>query len=336
MTFLDQNQKTKEELRKAWLDQCYNNSHSHNSLHVAQVSLVTFDKFLKIKFPNIEEPKVIQELKKIWTDPQTYTKLYQFLNDYVQFLISENLHPTTVKVYFSYLKSYLRFNGIRIYNEDIKQFVKQPKKIKESRMPLSRENVIKLLEQAEKKWKAIILVGISSGARLGEILQSTPLDYDFKAKPITMRIRAETTKTKQERSTFISQEAYKHIKPLLKDRTHFENGFLFIKEWNKDSIRTAEATFSEIRKRAGLTEKYQTSNRYKINFHATRAFFQTKATDKHGGDWAHKMIGHGKYLDQYYRPEANAEKYLELEPLLTIFKEPDVIEDGIKASSLGS
>jgi len=321
MTFLDQNPKSKEELRKAWLDQCFSNSNSNNSLHVAGIALVTFDRFLSIKFPNIEEPKVILELMKIWTDPQTYTKLYQFLNDYVQFLISEKLHPTSIKVYFSFIKSYLRYNGIRIYNEEVKQFVKLPKKTKEARLPLSNENVIKLLEEAENKWKAIILVGISSGARLGEILQSTMKDFDFKAKPITFRIRAYTTKTKQERSTFISKEAYKYIKLIIKGK--LPEDFLFIKHWTKDSIRQAEASFSQIRKRAGLTEKYETSNRYKINFQATRAFFMTKATEVIDGDWSHKMAGHGKYLDQYYRPEANADNYLTLEPYLTIFKEPE-------------
>ena len=67
-------------------------------------------------------------------------------------------------------------------------------------------------------------------------------------------------------------------------------------------------------------ERYHNSNRFIINIHAFRAYFHTKASNKHGSDYANALDGHGAYLKQYYRetPEERAKKYNELESSLLI------------------
>ena len=57
-----------------------------------------------------------------------------------------------------------------------------------------------------------------------------------------------------------------------------------------------------------------------VNLHCLRAYFHTKASQKHGSDYANALDGHGAYLKQYYRedPKERAKKYKELEPSLFI------------------
>jgi len=57
-----------------------------------------------------------------------------------------------------------------------------------------------------------------------------------------------------------------------------------------------------------------------VNIHSFRAYFHTKASQKHGSDYANALDGHGAYLKQYYRedPKERANKYLTLEPSLLI------------------
>jgi len=74
-----------------------------------------------------------------------------------------------------------------------------------------------------------------------------------------------------------------------------------------------------------------------VNIHGFRAYFHTKASQKHGSDYANALDGHGAYLKQYYREtdEERAKKYKELEPSLFIEsfkpetekKKDDIIEN---------
>jgi len=54
--------------------------------------------------------------------------------------------------------------------------------------------------------------------------------------------------------------------------------------------------------------------------HSFRAFFETQASNTHGLEYAHALIGHSGYLEQYYRlsNEDRLEKYIEMEPKITI------------------
>ena len=69
-----------------------------------------------------------------------------------------------------------------------------------------------------------------------------------------------------------------------------------------------------------LTERYPNSIRFVVNIHAFRSYFHTKASQKHGVEYANALDGHGAYLKQYYRedPKERAAKYLTLEPSLLV------------------
>ena len=56
----------------------------------------------------------------------------------------------------------------------------------------------------------------SSGIRLGELVQLELDDVNFETTPTTIRLRAETTKTRTERETYLTAEATNSLKEYLK------------------------------------------------------------------------------------------------------------------------
>lgn len=276
------------------------NSKSYNSGQMAYKALKKYNLFLK----SIDE-----------TDGSIFSKLstikgsedfYLFLNKIVEFF-GVSLSPRATQAYFSFIKDYYRKNGYRIYNEDIKQFVDMPKTIKEKRVPLEKEQIRIMVEAAAKYTKGIILGLVSSGMRSSEFLQIKESDIKWNLDPVEVHLRAEITKTKVDRITFLSPQAVEHF-PKLKPYDI------------QRSLVNLEQDFSILRKKCGLDNKYRNSNVHHITPHRLRAFFKTEASNLHGKDYAEDLIGHEGYLNTYYsiNETERAKKYKELIPKITI------------------
>lgn len=317
MTFLEQN-KSLEELKKDWIQQWFLKSKSHNSKRGAEKAIGWFEIFLDEKYQGQSELQILEDLKLLANDPAKSAQVYLFINSFVQYLNQKGKAVRTVKIYTMFIKSWFRFNGIKVYTDDMKQFVNFPKLVRERRQPVTLEIIQALLKCADPKYKALILCCVSSGARIGEILQATVSDFDFTRTPVRFRIRAETTKTREERETFISRQAAEALKPIIEGKEKTDT--IFSKRFEPvNTIDGIEKAFRKIRESAGFTNKYSNGMSI-VNIHSFRAFFFTKAAKKHGENYAHAMIGHHAYLDQYFREtsEEQAKQYLELEPELTI------------------
>ena len=146
--------------------------------------------------------------------------------------------------------------------------------------------------------------------RLSEGLSLKIRNLHLKTSPIMITLRAEDTKTKESRETYISSECFEKLKPLLENKN--DDDYVFNHhETADDVVKAEEQNFSYLRKRLGLIEKYDNSSRYVVNIHTFRAYFHTKASQKHGSDYANALDGHGAYLKQYYRedPKERAKKY---------------------------
>lgn len=285
---------------------------------MAEAAIKIFDEFLiQIKK---RESSLIQELKNMENKPE----FYLFLNSYIQFLNKRKLTRGSIDIHFSFLKSYLRYQGIRIYREDVSQFVNLPRRITELKSPLTVDIIRTLIDSASAEMRALLLVLASSGMRISEALQLKLQDIDLKSDPVTLRIRAESTKTRQERKGFISKEAVKYLTPIIQNKKPYD--FVFCEIYSHNSLITKESIFNKLRRKCNLLQKYDNERRYHVNIHSFRAFFHTQATKVLGGDTAHALIGHRKYLDQYFRltPEEQGELYKKLEPNITIYGDQKV------------
>ena len=165
--------------------------------------------------------------------------------------------------------------------------------------------------------KMVILWLSSSGMRTSEFLQLKKEDVKLNLDPVEIHIRAETTKTRTDRVTFISQQAKENMtKDIFKSYKEISD------------LLNLEQQFNNLRKACKLTGKYRTSNVHHITLHTFRSYFRTLA-GMLNSDFAEDVLGHeggskssggGGYLKQYVRQsmESKREFYKQLEPKLTI------------------
>jgi len=300
--------------RNEFLDR-YNNPRTKS---IVSDSLKAFDLFRQDAFNDVNEGDIYQQLR----DAKEEQK-YLFLDRMVTFWTRVHISPTTIKVFFTYVKAWLRTQGIKATNEEVKVYVKFPKKHRETRRPLTVETIKSLIDNCDKKYKAFFLFQLSSGMREGETLALRVKDLDITRNPVLVHVRAETTKLKVERFTFISTEAYNALNPLLEGKMPDDKLF----PMNQSALMMY---ISKLRKKTGHVEMYKTidetntsKRRYHVNVHAFRSFFRTRASDIIGQEAAYYLLGQEGYLSQYYRltDDETAEKYRQLEPYITISDE---------------
>jgi len=320
-----------------WLDRMYSKSNSHQTKLNAEVSLRIFDHFAQKQIGLNGKSKVtlIRQYQDMFNldkpDIQgicvSLDKLVRFMSVDHEDIVSAKggifkaKQPKTIQNYFGFIKNYLRIcHGIRISSDDIKDFVQFPKQRKQLREPISLETLKKIISRAPPTRRALYLVLISSGMRLGEGLSLKKSNFHLDENPVRVTLRADDTKTREERETYISSEALERLKPILDSVG--EDDYLFHDNTKKihEVVRTEAREFGYLRTRLGLTKRYDKSIRFLVHIHTFRAYFHTKASQKHGSDYANALDGHGAYLKQYYRedPVERAEKYLALEPDLFI------------------
>ncbi len=318
--------------KKRWLEQIFIKSESERSVNVANTSLKMFEYFYQNE--GLTETQMIERYQALAKEGDirsiclSLAKFVQFLSqDHEEIIVNEKINKTfkkksalTIGVYFCNIKSYLRkCHGVKLSNEDIKDYVTFPRRRKEPRRAIETKTVKRILRKASPLRSALYSVLISSGMRIGEALALTKTDFHFNEDPVRVTIRAETTKTNETRETYISSEAYDKLKEFLEGKNDNEKIFTTNDKIDK-AVVSEDQYFMELRKRLDLKEKYPNSCRYVVNIHAFRAYFHTKASQKHGSDYANALDGYGAYLKQYYRetPEERAKKYNELEPNLLI------------------
>jgi len=271
----------------------------------------SFEKFCLEKYDRTAE-EIIQEI------PLEKESEYEVLQAWIKWL-TKSIIPATIHTRFSSMRGYFHYRGIKMYKEDINQNISLPKIPKEEKHPISLQEIRTIVSNANHKKKALYLVLLSSGMRVGETVQLKKKHFDLSTERTTIKIPADYTKTKQGRTVFISKEATAAIKPLL--RGVDDNDGVFSKNPNPHyAVCAEEMTFKRILTNVGLVESYESSRTNKITMHSFRAYYFTQAVRKHGENYAHKMIGHGGYLMEYdrYEDKKKLEMYIELEPDLLI------------------
>ena len=295
-------------------------------------ALKKFEDFVESKFDGRSSEDIIQELLAL-KDTKRDSALFDLLQDYVNYTHSVGVMPNTIHNYFSVLKGYLTYRGLKIHQEEVKQNIKFPKIIHEEKHGLTIDEVKNILDHASPKRKALYLTLLSSGMRIEETCALRKRDFDDSLERIQIHLPAAYTKTKKARTTFVSEEAAKYLKPIL--RKINPDRLVFGINEDKTTAKLVELNyFGRLRKRAGLSEKYD-SGVHKITIHSFRAWFITRcsAINENVG---HALAGHEYYMKSYDRL-SNEEKmkvYLKVEPSLGIYSQalevPKEMEEKIK------
>jgi len=227
-------------------------------------------------------------------------KLYHLFQTWINEL-SETKDPTTIRNYFMSIKKLARHYGIKISQDDVRENLTFPKKIKERKYVITLDDIHLILKESSWKRKGFYLFLISTGMRPQEALSIRKRHIKLlDSGRYLITIPAEATKLKIEREAFVSREVYPYLSKILRDMK--ENDLIWTGQENGvHAVTTAGATFRNCCDRIGLTQSYETVKRRKLNLYCFRGFFYAKASMKHGDEYAHKMIGHTGYLPQYDR-----------------------------------
>jgi len=290
---------------------------SQSFIKSSRISINSVDSFLNERYSTRLED-LIAEILNV-DDEKRIDTICDVCQSWINWLSKKGKSPKTVSDYFVFLKLYLHFRKIKITPQDVKESIHFPAIIKEEKHPLTTTQILEILDAAQYSKKGLYLALLSSGMRIGELVQITKKDVVTDFKRLMIRIPARITKTKQGRTTFISKEAAKFISRKLREID--DDDLVWGKNNDKDSsMHAEEKTFRGYLKKIGFHEKYD-SGRLKISPHSFRAFFFTKAARCHDENYAHMMTGHGGYLMQYDRltDEEKLDMYLDMEPDLLIY-----------------
>ena len=245
-------------------------------------------------------------------------QVYDYLQARINAMQARRMSPITIDTYFSHIKQYLHYRGIRLHPTDIRQCLNFPRKQVEEMRPLELDTFRKILKACSAKREMLYLAQSSSGMRIGEMMQLRKKDIHTDTARLTVKIPAAFTKTGVARTTFFSAEAANMVSQRLKKIG--DSDLVFGTSNNVIGNTGREARYiSELQKKMGICDKYETNGRNVITTHSFRAFFITKMSRK-DPNLAKYFAGQKGYLLQYDR-QTDAEKleiYIEFEPLLLV------------------
>lgn len=246
---------------------------------------------------------------------------FDILQDFINYLDRQNLTAWTIKLTVLRVKPYFSYRAmLKIHSEDIRSELRFPKNIKRRPEPLSVETIQKVLEHSSPERKALYLLLVSSGMRIGEAVQLRKRDIEQFGGRLKVSIRAKYTKTRQPRITFLSKEAESHLRPIL-DNIGPDKLVFGTNEKPSQAVQNEETYFLRLREKIGYQEKYE-SGTSKVTIHALRSYFITKC-EKINDGLGHSLAGHDRYMQSYERftDEELLGFYLKAEPELTISEE---------------
>ena len=301
-----------------FLDSCYAVSHSSATVNGYKNAITGkrngFRVFLRDKY-DYDEIELCVQIQSEKLD------VYQILKNYVIFLDKAGLMPNSIKQFFHAVKGYLIHLGIEVYSEKCKQYVKLPKIQRRRKEVITKDMLVRIIGVVSFKLRVVFLVAVSSGMRIGEIGGLRLSDIDFTSIPTKIRIRAETTKTREERETFLTSEATVALKDYLKryfdwkedqENIHLKDRSIFgrtsigkyIRKESRDEQRASvdllENILHEQLKKVPEFSGIGENGRRIFHFHALREFFYTVVSNTAGSNFAHALMGHHDYLDTYY------------------------------------
>jgi len=221
-----------------FLERKFRTSRSFSTKGTYNSALKKFIEFLWIQY-NFDLGELLRKIDAKEADPvEILDNFYSFLAECKR----ENSEKVgysnqTICDYISVVKEFLNGEGCKIYNEDIKQRFKLPRKINVYEKGLTKDIINRIVRLANPKLATVVLIACSSGMRIGEIVQLRFSDVDF-TEPTTITVRAETTKTQETRITHISSEATSAVKDYLsrKNRPMKNEDYVFLLQ-HEDRLR---------------------------------------------------------------------------------------------------
>jgi integrase len=266
--------------------------------------------------------------------------VYKLLDDFIPYLKNGtkngvDMSPKSVENYMSAVKSYLLYNDVEISTIKFKDKVTMPAVYTEGELPLDAKDIREILNHCtNRRLKAYILFLASSGCRAVEALAVRIKDINFNTDPTEINIRKEFTKTRTQRTVFITSEASEYLKQWIdwkytvryrnRPKPKSEDDLVFSRFLNtsRDPRSLYGKVLVEFQKVLELCDKNGLANRKEdgilkrreISLHSFRRHVKTVLSNQVSADFSEAYIGHSNGRSSpYYR--------IKLEERRRIYKE---------------
>jgi integrase len=273
---------------------------------------------------------------------------YNILNNYAAYLLnSNNISNLTLKQRVVTAKNFLEFHDVDISPRKFKLKVKLPKVIRRKKEALSKEDIINILNNcSDIRSKTYVMLLAATGMRAVEALSIRTKDLDLQSNPPKLFVRGEFTKTRSDRTIFITSEVkyqliswleYKYRtrrvcysndirRTITEYRTPKKNEtdlvfsvYQSIKNPNPNNLYNELCcSFAKTLDRMGKgTREEGNEKRRKITLHSFRRFVKTTISDLGYQDFSEYFIGHSGSTYWTKKEEEKAEIFEKIEPYLT-------------------
>jgi integrase len=302
----------------------------YSSKGTVQVYKQVIKKFLKtVVHKEVERGQLEQVAIDYFRGKRNYEE------DVSEFFVAIKISPPKTRQYsLSIVKTFLLENHVEFeqaFWRGLRRKVKGSHAITEDRVPNNAE-LRRIMTHLPIQGKALFLTLSSSGMRIGEALKLQVEDVEFEKDPVVVKIRAEHTKSGDNRIVFLSSEAKEVLLEWLKVKNKYVDSSvaksaLHIKEANYNAIfpftfSTAQSLWHKACDKAGLGEKDKTTGMRLIHIHVLRKFYRTQLAQAIPVDVVEALMGHASYLSDAYRRyslEQLAKFYKQGEQVLSIY-----------------
>jgi len=201
--------------KQQFLSKKFRTSKSYATKSLYQAVVKHLEEFVRNSY-NLDLTQVVNAILTEKLDPLNLLDgFYTYLSEYKKPKTSKALANSSIKTYLVIAKEFLNTNGVKIYNEDVRQRLRLPGKEDVYEEGLTKEIINRVIRSSNLKLATVILIACSSSMRIGEIVQLRLSDIKFDTNPATIEVRKETTKTRSTRFTHLTNEATLSLKDYL-------------------------------------------------------------------------------------------------------------------------
>ena len=285
---------------------------------------------------------LVSEIKKEQRD------IYDVLNSYAACLKSCSISRLTLKQRVVTVKNFFEYYDVDISDRRFKLKVKLPKIVRKKKEALSKEEIIEILNVSDNiRLRTYLMLLAATGMRAVEALSIRIRDIKFDRDPPTLFVRAEYTKTKIDRTIFLTEEITQQLKSVLdyKYRTRRvchqdkQNGRTIteVRTPNKEDTDLVFAvyqdknlpnpeslyddlaiSFGKTLERSGKGSREENNQRRRqITLHSFRRFVKTTISDLGYADFSEWFIGHSGSTYWTKKDSEKAEIFKKIEPYIT-------------------
>lgn len=134
---------------------------SQSSIESINQSINNFENFCMEKYGKAD---IIADLKKVSDE-----EIFDILQNWINWNGSKS--PGTVQVYFSRLRKYLHYMGVKLNDQDVKAELDFKHKVDEELYGLQLGDIQKILREMRYKYKVQYMCQLTGLMRIGEIVQ---------------------------------------------------------------------------------------------------------------------------------------------------------------------